>query len=293
MRKRLEQYWRSSLLALSCAVCASSFAQIDTTDISLEQSVKEIKYWDFDLDLLPAQSIYGRSWNAENIDSPAYDYEMMKWGYLLDLVEEDCEYVHPFKGQVTSHYGWRRGRWHKGIDINLDIGDPVRAAFDGVVRIQRYNPGGFGTYVMIRHYNGLETLYAHLSEAIVVRNQTVRAGQIIGFGGSTGRSTGPHLHFQTMLMGQAFDPRKIINFDNFSLVGPQAYINHTWFPYIKNGNPKTTVAPANARKYHKIRRGDTLYSIARRHGTTVNTICKLNRISRNTTLRVGRSLRVR
>jgi len=293
MRKRLEQYWRSSITALLCAICACSIAQIDTSYISLEQSVKEIKHWDFDLDLLPAQSIYGRSWSAEHVDSPAYNYEQMKWGYLLDLIEENCEYVHPIQSHVTSHYGWRRGRWHKGIDIELDIGDPVVAAFDGVVRIQRYNAGGFGSYVMIRHYNGLETLYAHLSEAIVVRNQTVRAGQIIGFGGSTGRSTGPHLHFQTMLMGQAFDPRKIIDFDNYSLLGNQAYINHTWFPYIKGNNTRANTTPANAKKYHKVRRGDTLYGLARRYGTTVNTICKLNRISRNTPIRVGRNLRVK
>lgn len=293
MRKRLEQYWRGSLLALACAVSGVSLAQLDTSESSLQQSVKEIKHWDFDKDLVPAQRIYGRSWDGENVDSPAYNYEMMKWGYLLDLVDEDCEYVHPFKGQVTSHYGWRRGRWHKGIDLNLDIGDPVYAAFDGVVRIQKYNPGGFGTYVMIRHYNGLETLYAHLSEAIVVRNQTVRAGQIIGFGGSTGRSTGPHLHFETRLMGQAFDPRKIIDFDTYTLLGTQAYVNHTWFPYIKGDNTRANTTPTTAKKYHKVKRGDTLYGIARKHGTTVNTICRLNRISRNTTIRVGRTLRVK
>jgi len=225
------------------------------------------------------------------VDSPAYDAEQMKWGYLLDLAEEGCDYVHPFKGVVTSKYGWRRSRWHKGIDIDLEIGDPVYAAFDGVVRIQRYNPGGYGTYVMIRHYNGLETIYGHLSEAIVVRNQTVRAGQIIGFGGNTGRSTGSHLHFETRLMGQAFDPARIIDFNTYTLKGPQAFVNNTWFPYIKGNS--INVRPATAKRYHKIRRGDTLYAIARKHGTTVNSICRLNKISRNTTLRVGRTLRVK
>lgn len=293
MRKRLEQYWRSSLLALSCALCASSLAQVDTVDIRLERSVKEIVSSDFDLDLLPAQNIYGQDWNARNIDSPAYDYKLMKLGYTLDLVEEGCEYVHPFNGRITSKYGWRRSRWHKGIDIDLDIGDPVYAAFDGVVRIQRYNPGGFGNYVMVRHYNGLETLYAHLSETIVTVNQTIRAGQVIGYGGSTGRSTGSHLHFQTMLMGQAFDPSRIIDFTTFTLKSDQVTVNHTWFPYIKKGNTRANVAPLNARRYHKIRRGNTLSGLAQRYGTTVNRICRLNRISRTTTLRIGRTLRVR
>lgn len=291
MRKRLENYLRINLYILSvwCTVLAS--AQDSTTQLDVE--IKPIEIYDFDLNLLPAQSIYGTSWNSENVDSPAFNAEMMSWGYLIDLVEEGCEYAHPFEGVVTSNYGWRRSRWHKGIDIDLDIGDPVYAAFDGVVRIQRYNAGGFGTYVLIRHYNGLETIYAHLSEAIVVPNQTVRAGQIIGFGGSTGRSTGSHLHFETRLMGQAFDPARIIDFNTYTLKQSQVYINNTWFPYIKGNNTRAATRPASTKKYHRVRSGDTLYSIARKHGTSVNTICKLNRISRNTTLKVGRNLRVR
>ncbi len=293
MKERLERYWKSSLTLYMCTVCLFAYSQVDTANVYTEQEIKEINQWEFNSDLIPAQSIYGRSWDEKNIDSPAYNYQMMKWGYLLNLVEDDCEYVHPFCGEVTSHYGWRGGRWHKGIDINLDIGDPVFAAFDGVVRIQKYDQGGFGNYVMIRHYNGLETLYAHLSESIVERNQTVRAGQMIGFGGSTGRSTGAHLHFQTMLMGQAFNPCKIIDFEMYGLLDSQTYVNHTWFPYINGQDTKTAAPPASARRYHRVRKGDTLYGIARKHGTTVNSICRLNRISRNTTLRIGRSLRVK
>lgn len=293
MKKKLERYWKNSLTTLLCTWSLLVHAQMDTSDAYTTQEVTEIKEWDFHQDLVPAQSIYGRSWNDKNIDSPAYDYEMMKAGYLLNLTEDDCGYVHPVCGEVTSRYGWRGGRWHKGIDVKLNSGDSVYAAFDGVVRIKKYDPSGFGNYVMIRHYNGLETLYAHLSETLVDRNHTVRAGQIIGLGGSTGRSTGAHLHFQTMLMGQAFDPRKIIDFDTYVLLDSQTFVNHTWFPYINGKDTRTAAAPAGALRYHRIKKGDTLYGIASRYGTSVNSICRLNRISRKSILRVGRNLRVR
>ena len=213
----------------------------------------------------------------------------MEFGYGLTLVESDCEYVHPFKGRVTSKFGYRWGRMHKGIDIDLVTGDPVVAAFDGVVRISKYNHGGFGHYVMIRHYNGLETIYGHLSKRLVECNQTVRAGELIGLGGNTGRSTGSHLHFETRFKGKAFDPTKIIDFTNFSLKQESIVIDKTWFPYITNSYQYQQKFAT----YHKIRRGDTLSGIARRYGTSVSALCRLNRINRNTILRIGRTLRVR
>jgi len=290
MRKRLENYLRINLLVIMATCCGFAIAQDSAT---LEVEIKPINKYDFDINLVPAQTIYGTSWDSGNVDSPAYNAEMMMRGYLIDLVPDDCKYAHPFKGVVNSKYGWRKSRWHKGIDIDLEIGDPIYAAFDGVVRIQRYNAGGYGNYVLIRHYNGLETIYGHLSEAIVSPNQTIRAGQIIGFGGSTGHSTGPHLHFETRLMGQAFDPSRIIDFNTYIIKQRQVHINHTWFPYIKGSNTKANTRPATAKKYYKIRKGDTLYSIAKRNGTTINTICRLNGISRKTLLRIGRNLRVK
>ncbi|MGB1037523.1 MAG: peptidoglycan DD-metalloendopeptidase family protein [Bacteroidia bacterium] len=296
MRKQLEIFWKLNFTIILIGFCAFSIAQTESdstmvTDTSVH--IEPIDSGEFDVNLVPAQSIYGRSWNHTNVDSPKYDAELMKFGYLINVVEEGCEYVHPFEGRVTSKYGWRRSRWHKGIDIDLEIGDPVYAAFDGVVRIQRYNAGGYGNYVLIRHYNGLETIYGHLSKAIVQPNQTVRAGDVIGYGGSTGRSTGSHLHFETRLMGQAFDPARIIDFTTFQIKKEQVFINNTWFPYIRGNNTRANVVPAGAKRYHRIRSGDTLYGLALRYGTTVNSICRLNRISRNATLRIGRTLRVR
>jgi hypothetical protein len=287
MRIRLNQFWRYSLIAGICLLCFQSYSQQDSV-----KSDTSITYSPF-LDLAPAQSIYGRSWDHSNVDLPKYDHEQMKLGYYLDLVDSSCGYVNPIKGVINSKYGWRRSRWHKGIDIDLEIGDPVYAAFDGVVRIQRYNRGGFGNYVMIRHYNGVETLYGHLSKSLVKVNQSVRAGDIIGYGGSTGRSSGPHLHFEVRLMGQAFDPARIIDFKTYQLKDTQIYVNHTWFPYIKNGNPKNQVYPAYAKRYHKIRSGDTLFGLSLKYGTSVNTICRMNGIRRTTVLRIGRTLRVR
>lgn len=287
MRIRLNQFWRYSLIAGICLLCFQSYSQQDSvkSDTSTTHSLF--------VDLAPAQSIYGHSWDHSNVDLPKYDHEQMKLGYYLDLVDSSCGYVHPIKGVINSKYGWRRSRWHKGIDIDLEIGDPVYAAFDGVVRIQRYNRGGFGNYVMIRHYNGVETLYGHLSKSLVKINQSVRAGDIIGYGGSTGRSSGPHLHFEVRLMGQAFDPARIIDFKTYQLKDTQIYVNHTWFPYIKNGNPKNQVYPAYAKRYHKIRSGDTLFGLSLKYRTSVNTICRMNGIRRTTVLRIGRTLRVR
>ena len=287
MRIRLNQFWRYSLIAGICLLCFQSYSQQDSvkSDTSTTHSLF--------VDLAPAQSIYGHSWDHSNVDLPKYDHEQMKLGYYLDLVDSSCGYVNPIKGVINSKYGWRRSRWHKGIDIDLEIGDPVYAAFDGVVRIQRYNRGGFGNYVMIRHYNGVETLYGHLSKSLVKVNQSVRAGDIIGYGGSTGRSSGPHLHFEVRLMGQAFDPARIIDFKTYQLKDTQIYVNHTWFPYIKNGNPKNQVYPAYAKRYHKIRSGDTLFGLSLKYGTSVNTICRMNGIRRTTVLRIGRTLRVR
>lgn len=253
--------------------------------------LKPIDFNYFDRDLIPAQSIYGNWWDSLNVDldTPAWHPAKMELGYSLRLVEEECGYVHPFKGPVTSKFGWRRGRMHKGYDVDLVTGDEVVAAFDGVVRIAKYNYGGFGHYVLIRHYNGLETIYGHLSKRLVKPNQTVRAGEVIGLGGNTGRSTGSHLHFETRFRGKAFDPSRIIDFKTFRLKTEEITIDRSWFPYMVN--------PYQYQKkfarYHKIRKGDTLSGIARRYGTSVSALCRLNRISRTTILRIGRTIRVR
>lgn len=173
---------------------------------------------------------------------------------------------------------------HKGLDLRLKSGDTVRAAFDGVVRYARYNRGGFGYLVILRHYNGLETYYAHLSKISVTVNQVVKSGDLIGLGGSTGRSRGPHLHFEIRYRDVPVDPRRVINLDSGMLVASTFPVKKEVF--YPNDWDSTAV-------YHKIRSGDTLGHLAAKYHTSVKEICAMNKIKSTTTLRIGRVLRVR
>lgn len=145
-------------------------------------------------------------------------------------------YVAPIHGVVTSNYGYRPrfGRNHKGIDLGLHVGDTVRAAFSGKVRLSRYERGGYGNYLVVRHENGLETVYGHLQKALVKPNQYVKAGEPIALGGNTGRSTGPHLHFETRYMGVAINPADIIDFENKTVLRDVFTFNKNVHGVIKN-----------------------------------------------------------
>ncbi|MBR9860918.1 peptidoglycan DD-metalloendopeptidase family protein [bacterium] len=288
MPRKFSTLIKSGLVLGLFVFCSFTSDAFDSTeDDSL--SAKYVNHHNFDRSLIPAMDIYGTQWDSLHIDSPWFEIAKLDTIFDLKLVEEDCEYVHPYKGPLNSKFGWRWNRMHKGMDIDLNMGDPIVAAFDGVVRIVKNDYYGFGNYVMIRHYNGIETLYAHLSRFNVLPNQTVRAGDVIGYGGNTGRSTGPHLHFETRFLGQAFDPSLIIDFDEFALKNKEISIDKTWFPYLVDPY-KYQMQYA---KYYRIRKGDTLSHIARRQGTTVTALCRLNGINRNTILRIGRTIRVR
>lgn len=159
-------------------------------------------------------------------------------------------YVPPVRGQLTSPYGWRArfGRMHRGVDLNLRTGDSVVSAFEGKVRIVKYEAGGYGHYVVIRHPNGLETVYGHLSRTLVRPGQLVRAGQLIGKGGSTGRSTGPHLHFETRFMGLAVNPEAIIDFTNHVTHKDVFTFDKRTYERSQSYGPRTTTKSATASK---------------------------------------------
>lgn len=222
----------------------------------------------------------------------------------IRLVDSLGSYHHPYIGRITSRYGPRRGRAHQGLDISLKIGDPIYATFDGKVRMSKA-AGNYGNLVIIRHNNGLETYYAHLSERSVEVGDWVVAGQQIGLGGNTGRSTGPHLHFEVRYKGQSFDPERIIDFTTGDLRRSELLLKRRHFSiyakYEQDFDEEVEVEKieeaerkaAAAIQYHTVRSGDTLGALARKYGTTVTRLCQLNGIKSTSILRIGQRLRVR
>ncbi len=285
----------SNLLTILCAICMGPGYFVPegegNNDTLKMNRPAESCWWDYDSTVIPCFEMYENVWDQENVSVPGVDPVSLEDGVWLCLRDSsDCQYFHPYYGEINSDFGWRWSRMHNGVDIDLEVGDPVYAAFDGVVRISKENPGGYGLYVMIRHYNGLETLYGHLSEKMVEVNQPVRAGEIIGLGGNTGRSTGPHLHFEVRFMGTPLDPKKLISFENGDLLMDSVMLDKTYFHY-----PTTTTstkAPVKAR-YYTVRSGDNLWRIAKKHGITVKQLCKMNHLRENAVLPVGKRLKVR
>ena len=191
--------------------------------------------------------------------------------------------------KITSKFGPRRRRMHNGLDVKVYIGDTIRAAFDGKVRMVKYERRGYGKYVVIRHDNGLETVYGHLSKQLVKEDQYVEAGEVIGLGGNTGRSTGSHLHFETRFLGQAINPALLFDFEKQDVVA-DSYLFQKGKNRYRSGRTSAIASNGDV-QYYKVRRGDSLSRIAKRTGTSIDALCKLNKISRRTTLRIGQVLR--
>lgn len=191
--------------------------------------------------------------------------------------------------KITSKFGPRRRRMHNGLDVKVYIGDTIRAAFSGKVRMVKYERRGYGQYVVIRHENGLETVYGHLSKQLVKEDQYVEAGEVIGLGGNTGRSTGSHLHFETRFLGQAINPALLFDFEKQDIVA-DSYLFQNRNRYRNNRNAGTITSDGDI-QYYKVRKGDSLARISKKTGTSIDALCKLNRITRRTTLRIGQVLR--
>jgi len=272
---------------------------------------------------------------AESYESPAADlYNDWNNRYahqasvLPDTFRIDLRGFHmPTTSRVlTSNFGARWGRQHKGLDIKVYIGDTIRAAFSGKVRIVRYEGKGYGKYVVIRHYNGLETIYGHMSKQLVTEDQEVRAGDPIGLGGNTGRSTGSHLHFETRLCGIALNPALMFDFKNQDVVNDYYVFRKSTYnresaeatrlrgvggvavngdldipmarqtyasasTSTQSARTKSTNFKTHSTRFHKVSKGETLSSIAKKRGMTVSAICKLNHIKASTKIRPGQILR--
>ena len=291
---------------------------LDTLETS-DPKVKLVLYadhtWEYKKDMsgFEADTVFTECWDNTCVNPYKIELSKMPYRVTLWLADSVSTFKCPYVRAVFSKFGWRKGRQHMGVDLPVNIGTPMYAAFDGRVRVA-HRMGGYGNVVIVRHDNGLETTYGHLSKFLVKENDWVHAGDVVGLSGNTGRSTGPHLHFETRYKGIAFDPQWIINFEKGEL-RENVFVLKTKHlipgcQYVQSSDEEEDaiyqtdeearleaerlIAEMNARKYYTIRSGDTLGAIARRYGTTVTAICKLNPgMTGKTVLRVGRKIRVR
>lgn len=246
-------------------------AKIDSVVLDRLLKIEDYEY--------PAQDLYPE-WSNEYAHK--YTNVVIPDSLLIDLTG----FCMPTENtKITDIFGYRprRRRMHYGLDVKVQRGDTIRAAFDGKVRYVSYQRRGYGNYVVIRHPNGLETLYAHLTKKMVDENEVVKAGDPIGLGGNTGRSTGTHLHFETRLLGKALNPALFFDFPNQDVTGDT---------YLYTKPKKKVYDPSDPDTYYKVRSGDSLGRIAARKGTTVKNLCKLNGITTKTILRPGQVLRL-
>lgn len=232
----------------------------------------------------PANDIYLSIWTRERVNPYKQPIDSLQDSIQIDLKG----FTLPHPGYITSKFGPRRYRYHYGTDLKLLVGDSVRCAFDGQVRIVGWDPRGYGHYVVVRHDNGLETVYGHLSSPLVDENMRIYSGEPVGLGGNTGRSTGPHLHFEFRYLGNAFNPELLIDFSKGTLRDTTYMITKK-----ETFSHRKMVQQLQSAKYYTVRSGDTLSAIARRNGTTVRALCQLNGIKETTILQIGRKLRVR
>lgn len=253
-------------------------------------------------DIEPEIDIYTEGWNSKRVNP--FNESQVPNSMAIDVTG----YHMPCVGPVTSNYGYRAkfGRMHKGIDLGIRNNDTIRAAFDGKVRLTNYEAKGYGNYIIVRHPNGLETVYGHLNKALVKPDQVVKAGQAIGLGGSTGRSTGPHLHFETRFMGYAINPSAIFDFNNRTIHTDTYTFSKKTYTQPRNFAPKGNLAAkeqsdkTNAYKgadkqvaTYTVKKGDTLSSIARSYGLSATTLRKINNLEVADVIKAGQVLKLK
>ena len=281
---------KTGLVAVAAMVSLSSFSQdLIARQAPIDKKLKTVDSFALQKQIraeqseYPALSLYP-NWNNQYVH--AYGNAIIPDTYTIDLTGF---HMPTPSTKITSPFGPRWRRMHNGLDLKVNIGDTIVAAFDGKVRIVKYERRGYGKYVVIRHDNGLETVYGHLSKQLVEENQLVKAGEVIGLGGNTGRSTGSHLHFETRFLGIAINPIYMFDFPKQDIVADTYTFRRTQGSK-RAGSHDTQVADGTIR-YHKVKSGDTLSRIAKLRGVSVSTLCKLNRIKPTTTLRIGQVLR--
>ena len=278
---------KTGLVAVAAMVSLSSFSQdLIARQAPIDKKLKSVdslalqKQIRAEQSEYPALSLYP-NWNNQYVHT--YGNAIIPETYTIDLTGF---HMPTSSTKITSPFGPRWRRMHNGLDLKVNIGDTIVAAFDGKVRIVKYERRGYGKYVVIRHDNGLETVYGHLSKQLVEENQLVKAGEVIGLGGNTGRSTGSHLHFETRFLGIPINPALMFDFEKQDIVA-DSYTFHK-----AKGSSGTARSMASGEGlFYKVKKGDTLGRIAARQGTSIDKLCKLNRITRKTILRPGQVLR--
>lgn len=282
---------RTIIIAAAAMVSLNSFSQdLIARQAPIDKKLKSIDSLALQRQIraeqseFPAFDLYP-NWDNDRVQ--AYSNAVLPETHNIDLTSFCMPTTHT---KITDVFGYRprRRRMHYGLDIKVYTGDTIRSAFSGKVRVVK-NQGrrGYGKYIVIRHDNGLETVYGHLSKQIVEPNQLVKAGEPIGLGGNTGRSTGSHLHFETRFLGVPINPALVFNFEKQDIAADQYTFTKVKQPKGSNSNSIAT----GEGLFYKVKSGDTLSRIASRQGVSVDKLCKLNRITRKTILRPGQILR--
>jgi murein DD-endopeptidase MepM/ murein hydrolase activator NlpD len=238
-------------------------------------------------DTEPPFNNFYKTWDNQKLYFPKNDSVLNSDSISIVLVnpEKNQFYAHPGYARVSSPFGYRHGRFHTGTDIDLNTGDSIFCAFDGKVRVTKYE-GAYGKIVVVRHFNGLETIYSHLLSWAVDTNTYLKAGDLVGFCGATGRATGSHLHFEVRYLGMPINSESFIDYKTHQLKVDTLWLTKKTAVHTQNG---TSGGPT---KIYTIKKGDTLGAIAQKNHTTVKTICRLNGIKETHVLQIGRKLRV-
>ncbi|MDE5794472.1 MAG: peptidoglycan DD-metalloendopeptidase family protein [Muribaculaceae bacterium] len=284
---------------------AAAHKQLLANAASSKDKIKLIEQNTFidliDDDLEPELDIYTEGWNSKSVNP--FNEKDVPNTQVIDV----RGFTMPHNGPLTSPYGYRKrfGRMHKGVDIGIKSNDTICAAFEGKVRLTAYEGGGYGNYIIVRHPNGLETVYGHLNKHLVKPGDVVRAGDPIGLGGSTGRSTGPHLHFETRFMGYAINPAAIVDFANKTTHTDEYTFSKTTYTKARNFAPsksKRELAADDANTYksgnsqiasYTVKKGDTINKIARAHGMSATSLRKLNGLETSDAIKIGQELRLK
>jgi len=276
-------------------VVSEDTSQIDQGETSVVEIIDSVQVGDEWVKIADYYAV----WDSRTIDP--YNINALEFNEAIDIKLYDPPanryWSAPLNvGKMTSNFGYRWGRWHTGTDLDLETGDPVYVAFDGIVRVVGWDGNGYGRYVLVRHYNGLETLYGHMSKQTVETGQLVKAGDQLGLGGNTGRSFGAHLHFETRYEGNPFSPLNIYSFPENTINSDHFLLTGSVWDYLRGGRSSESSSGSRPRfkrtVLHRVRSGETLGSIASRYGMSVSALTRKNHISSRSRIRPGQKLRV-